>query len=88
MNFLKRLWRWYSDRRTEHRMLKRPGVYRTQTNQCHIPGRKMPLLPISSWWTVGWEALRAYPQPEADTCPWTLPLWEVGQQTPSSPATP
>jgi hypothetical protein len=49
MNFLKRLWRWYSDRRTERRMLKGRGIYRTQTNQCHIPGRKMPLLPISSW---------------------------------------
>jgi hypothetical protein len=49
MNFLKRLWRWYSDRYTERRMLKGPGVYRTQTSQYHIPGRKMPLLPISSW---------------------------------------
>lgn len=49
MHFLKRLWQWYSDRRTERRMLKGPGVYRTQTNQGHIPGRKMPVLPIASW---------------------------------------
>jgi hypothetical protein len=49
MNVLKRLWQWYSDRRTERRMLKGPGVYRTQTNQGHLPGRKMPVLPIASW---------------------------------------
>ena len=48
MNILKRLWQWYSDRRTERRMLKGAGVYRTQTNQGHIPGRKMPTLPIST----------------------------------------
>ena len=49
MNLLKRLWQWYSDRRTEHRLLKGAGVYRTQTNQCHIPGRKMPTVPIANW---------------------------------------
>ncbi len=49
MNILKRLWQWYSDRRIERRMLKGPSVYHTQTNQCHIPGRKMPSLPIASW---------------------------------------
>jgi hypothetical protein len=49
MNILKRLWQWYSDRRIERRMLKGPSVYRTQTNQGHIPGRKMPSLPIASW---------------------------------------
>jgi hypothetical protein len=48
MHFLKRLWQWYNDRRTEHHMLKGPSVYRTQTNQGHIPGRKMPTLPIST----------------------------------------
>jgi hypothetical protein len=48
MNILTRLWQWYKDRRTEHRMLKGHGVYRTQTNQAHIPGRKMPTLPIST----------------------------------------
>jgi hypothetical protein len=48
MHFLKRLWQWYTDRRIERRMLKGPGVYRTQTNQSHIPGRKMPTLPIST----------------------------------------
>jgi hypothetical protein len=37
MNFLKRLWQWYNDRRTERRMLRGPGVYRTQTNQSHLP---------------------------------------------------
>jgi hypothetical protein len=46
MHFLKRLWQWYKDRRTEQSMLKGPCVYRTQTNQGHIPGRKMPTLPI------------------------------------------
>ena len=49
MNIFKRLWQWYSDRRTERRTLKGPSVYRTQTNQGHIPGRKMPTLPIASW---------------------------------------
>jgi len=29
MNLLKRLWHWYSNRRTERRMLKGHGVYRT-----------------------------------------------------------
>lgn len=48
MHFLKRLWQWYTDRRTEHHMLKGPSVSRTQTNQGHIPGRKMPTLPIST----------------------------------------
>src|SRR5438093_11725783 len=48
MNLLKRLWQWYSNRRTERRMLKGHGVYRTQTNQSHIPGKKMPTLPIST----------------------------------------
>ena len=48
MNSFKRLWQWYTDRRTERRMLKGPGVYCTQTNQYHIPGRKMPTLPIAS----------------------------------------
>ncbi len=48
MNLLKRLWHWYSNRRTERRMLKGHGVYRTQTNQSHIPGKKMPTLPIST----------------------------------------
>ena len=48
MNILKRLWQWYNDRRTERCMLKGPSVYRTQTNQGHIPGRKMPTLPIST----------------------------------------
>jgi len=49
MHLLKCLWQWESDRRTERRMLKGHGVYRTQTNQGHIRGRKMPFLPISSW---------------------------------------
>ena len=44
MNPLKRLWQWYSNGRIERRMLKGHGVYRTQTNQSHIPGRKMPTL--------------------------------------------
>jgi hypothetical protein len=48
MNILKRLWQWYNDRRTERRMLTGDGVYRTQTNQSHIPGKKMPTLPIST----------------------------------------
>jgi len=48
MHFLKRLWQWYTDRRIERRMLKGPGVYCTQTNQSHLPGRKMPTLPIST----------------------------------------
>jgi hypothetical protein len=48
MNIFKRLWQWYTDRRTERHMLKGPSVYRTQTNQGHIPGRKMPTLPIST----------------------------------------
>ena len=48
MNLLKRLWHWYSTRRTERRMLKGHGVYRTQTNQSHISGKKMPTLPIST----------------------------------------
>ena len=48
MNLLKRLWQWDSNRRTERRMLKGHGVYRTQTNQSHIPGKKMPTLPIST----------------------------------------
>lgn len=48
MNILKRLWQWYSERRTERRMLKGDGVYRTQINQGPIPGRKMPSLPIST----------------------------------------
>jgi hypothetical protein len=48
MNILKCLWQWYNDRRTERCMLKGPSVYRTQTNQGHIPGRKMPTLPIST----------------------------------------
>jgi hypothetical protein len=48
MNILTRLWQWYRDRCIERRMLKGHGVYRTQTNQAHIPGRKMPTLPIST----------------------------------------
>jgi hypothetical protein len=48
MNNFKRLWQWYSDRRIERRLLKGHGVYRSQTNQAHIPGRKMPTLPIST----------------------------------------
>jgi hypothetical protein len=48
MHFLKRLWQWYTDRRIERRMLKEPSVYRTQTTQAHLPGRKMPTLPIST----------------------------------------
>jgi hypothetical protein len=48
MNLLKRLWQWYSTRRTERRMLKGHGVYRTQTNQSHLPEKKMPTLPIST----------------------------------------
>ena len=48
MHFLKRLWQWYTDRRIERRMLKGPNVYRAQTNQNHLPGRKMPTLPIST----------------------------------------
>ena len=47
MNLLKRLWQWYSDRRTERRMLKGPGVYRTQTNQSHLPANPaMNALPV------------------------------------------
>jgi hypothetical protein len=49
MYILTRLWQWYTDRRTERRLLKGPGVYRTQTNQAHLPGRKMPTLPIATW---------------------------------------
>jgi hypothetical protein len=48
MHVLKRLWQWYNDRRTEHPMLTGPSVYRTQTHQSHLLGRKMPTLPIST----------------------------------------
>ena len=48
MNLFKRLWQWYSNRHTERLMLKGPGVYSTQTSQAHIPGRKMPTLPIAT----------------------------------------
>jgi hypothetical protein len=48
MNLFRRLWQWYSNRRTERRMLKGDGVYRTQTDQSHLPGRKMPTLPTST----------------------------------------
>jgi hypothetical protein len=48
MHILKRLWQRYKDRRTEQSMLKGPCVYRTQTNQGHVPGRKMPTLPIAT----------------------------------------
>jgi hypothetical protein len=57
MHFLKRLWQWYTDRRIERRMLKGPGVYRTQTSQSHIPGRKMPTLPISTSHSAPFSAL-------------------------------
>jgi hypothetical protein len=47
MHFLKRLWQWYNDRRTERRMLKGPSVYGTQTNQSHLPANPaMTALPV------------------------------------------